>query len=46
MVSELDNIRYYKLVCHLVYQRRAIESKGFVYRNIDIEIVYHDHVIL
>jgi len=46
MVNELDYIRYNKLVCHLVYQRRAIESKGFIYRNIDLEIVYHEHVIL
>ena len=46
MVNELDYIRYDKLVCHLVYQRRAIESKGFIYRKIDLEIVYHEHVIL
>ena len=46
MVNKLDNIRYDKLVCHLVYQHRAIESKGFIYRKIDLEIVYHEHVIL
>ena len=46
MVNELDNIRYDKLVCHLVYVRRAIELKSFIYRNIDLEIIYHEHVIL
>ena len=46
MVNELDNIRYDKLVCHLVYLRREIELKGFIYRNVDLEIIYYEHVIL